>query len=219
MSRQIESTATIEDYVWAHTRESPVARALRAETAQLPQAGMQIGPDQAAFLALLLQSINARRVLEIGTFTGYSALAMASVLPADGRLVCCDVSAEWTAIARRHWKQAGVEDRIELRLAPALETLTALQGDEGEVFDFAFIDADKSNYDAYYEACLQLVRSGGLIALDNMLWSGDVADPSINDADTAALRALNLKLQHDPRVDMVLLSLGDGVALARKRQA
>ena len=217
MSRQIESTATIENYVWAHTRESAVARALRAETAQLPQAGMQIGPDQAAFLALLLQSIGARRVLEIGTFTGYSALAMASVLPSDGQLVCCDVSAEWTAIARRYWKQAGVEDRIELRLAPALETLAALQGEAGVPFDFAFIDADKSNYDAYYEACLQLLRSGGLIALDNMLWSGDVADPAINDADTTALRALNHKLQHDERVDMVLLSLGDGVALARKR--
>ncbi|MEO7200479.1 MAG: class I SAM-dependent methyltransferase [Dokdonella sp.] len=217
MSRQIESTATIENYVWAHTRESAVARALRAETAQLPQAGMQIGPDQAAFLALLLQSIGARRVLEIGTFTGYSALAMASVLPLDGQLVCCDVSAEWTAIARRYWRQAGVEDRIELRLAPALETLAALQGEAGVAFDFAFIDADKSNYDAYYEACLQLLRSGGLIALDNMLWSGDVADPAINDADTTALRALNHKLQHDERVDMVLLSLGDGVALARKR--
>ncbi len=217
MNRQIESTATIENYVWAHTRESAVARALRAETAQLPQAGMQIGPDQAAFLALLLQSIGARRVLEIGTFTGYSALAMASVLPSDGQLVCCDVSAEWTAIARRYWKQAGVEDRIELRLAPALETLAALQGEAGVPFDFAFIDADKSNYDAYYEACLQLLRSGGLIALDNMLWSGDVADPAINDADTTALRALNHKLQHDERVDMVLLSLGDGVALARKR--
>lgn len=217
MSRQIETTAALEDYVWAHNRESAVARALRAETAQLPQAGMQIGPDQAALLALLLQSIDARRVLEIGTFTGYSALAMASVLPVDGKLICCDISEEWTAIARRYWNQAGVADHIELRLAPALDTLMALRGERVDDFDLAFIDADKGNYDAYYEACLQLIRTGGLIVLDNMLWSGSVADPAANDADTTALRALNSKLQVDPRIDMVLLTLADGVTLVRKR--
>jgi|SRR5579884_1750921 predicted O-methyltransferase YrrM len=218
MSRRYVASDAIEDYVWSQTRESPVARRLREETARLPQAGMQIGPDQAALLALLVRSIGARRCLEIGTFTGMSALAVAAALPVDGRLVCCDVSEEWTAVARRYWAEAGVAARIELRLAPALETLDALLAADGAgQYDFAFIDADKTNYDAYYEACLRLLRAGGLIALDNMLWSGRVADPAEHDADTAALRALNAKIHADARVDCVLLTVGDGVMLVRKR--
>lgn len=208
----------IEPYVWAHSRETALAARLREETAKLPQAGMQIGPDQAAFLALLVRSINARRCIEIGTFTGMSALAVASALPEDGRLVCCDINVEWTAIARRYWAEAGLAARIDLRLAPALETLRELLAHGGrDQYDFAFIDADKSGYDAYYEACLPLLRGGGLIALDNMLWSGRVADPDRHDTDTDAIRALNAKIHADARVDAALLTLGDGVMLVRKR--
>ena len=200
------------------TRETPVQKRLRAETARLPQGGMQIGADQGALFALLARSIGARMAVEVGTFTGYSALAVATALPPDGKLVCCDVSEEWTAIARRYWKEAGVAARIDLRIAPAQKTLAALQVEHGEgSFDFAFIDADKAGYDAYYEACLILLRSGGLIALDNMLWSGKVADPKIHDADTDALRALNAKIRDDARVESCLLTVGDGVMLARKR--
>ena len=209
----------IEQYVSeVITRETPVQRRLREETAALPRARMQIGPDQGALLALLVRLIGARRTLEIGTFTGYSALAVASALPADGKLIACDVSEEWTAIARRYWQEAGVSDRIDLRLGPATETLaTLLREGAGESFDFAFIDADKSSYDAYYEACLRLVRPGGLIAVDNVLWSGAVVDPARNDPDTAAIRALNQKVRDDARVEMCLLTVGDGVLLARKR--
>jgi predicted O-methyltransferase YrrM len=199
-------------------RESVVQERLRHETAQLPQAAMQIGPDQASFLALLVKAIGARRAIEIGTFTGYSALAVACALPDDGKLVCCDVSEEWTRIARRYWAEAGIADRIDLRIAPAIETLRALARSPGPgTFDFAFIDADKSGYDAYYEQCLVLLRRGGLIAIDNTLWSGWVVDASRDDADTKALRALNRKIHEDSRVDMCLLSVGDGVMLARKR--
>lgn len=209
----------VERYVTQDiARETDVQRKLRAETARLPQAGMQIGADQGALLALLVRTIGARMAVEIGTFTGYSALAVAAALPADGRLFCCDVNEEWTAIARRYWKEAGLADRIELRLAPALKTLAELHSAHGAgAFDFAFIDADKSSYDAYYEACLNLIRPGGLIALDNMLWSGEVADPNVHDADTDALRALNTKIRDDGRVDACLLTVGDGVMLARKR--
>ena len=200
------------------TRETEIQKQLRAETARLPEAGMQIGADQGALLALLARAIGARMAIEIGTFTGYSALAVAAALPAEGRLFCCDISEEWTAIARRYWKQAGVADRIELRLAPASQTLAGLRAEHGAgAFDFAFIDADKSSYDGYYEACLELVRAGGLIALDNMLWSGSVADPGAHDTDTDALRALNAKIRDDRRVDACLLTVGDGVVLARKR--
>jgi predicted O-methyltransferase YrrM len=179
---------------------------------------MQIGADQGALLALLIRAIGARMAIEIGTFTGYSSLAMAAALPAGGRLVCCDINEQWTAIARRYWQEAGLADRIELRLAPALKTLADLRSKHGPgAFDFAFIDADKSAYDAYYEACLDLIRPGGLIALDNMLWSGNVADPQMHDADTDALRALNAKIRDDRRVDACLLTVGDGVMLARKR--
>ena len=199
------------------TLESPLQHRLRDETAKLPNAGMQIGADQGAFLALLVRLIGARRALEIGTFTGYSALAVATALPADGRLVCCDVSDEWTQVARRYWREAGVAERIDLRLAPAAETLRLLLSESGPgSFDFAFIDADKTGYDGYYEACLKLLRPGGLMAFDNTLWSGAVADPAKNDPDTVALRALNLKVRDDPRVTSCLVSMGDGVLLALK---
>jgi predicted O-methyltransferase YrrM len=198
---------------------TPVQDRLRKETQALPQAGMQIGPDQGLFLGLLVRMLDARRVVEVGTFTGYSALAMAMALPPDGRIVCCDISEEYTAIARRYWKEAGVADRIDLRLGPATETLGRLMATEGPASqDLAFIDADKSSYDAYYEACLQLLRPGGLIAIDNVLWSGRVADPAVKDADTSALRALNLKIRDDRRVDAVVLTVGDGLTLARRKR-
>lgn len=216
MTRRLPASEAIENYVWAHSRESEVSARLREETAKLPQAGMQIGPDQAAFLSLLVRAIAAQRCIEIGTFTGMSALAVASALPEEGRLVCCDISEEWTSIARRYWAQAGVSARIDLRLAPALETLRDLAKTERGSFDFAFIDADKARYDAYYEACLELLRRGGVIALDNMLWSGKVADANVHDADTDAIRTLNAKIHIDARVDASLLTLGDGVMLARK---
>jgi len=192
---------------------------LRAQTHRMPNASMQISPEQAQFMSLLVRVISARRALEIGTFTGYSALAVALALPTDGRLICCDVSEEWTGVARRYWREAGVVGRIDLRLAPAADTLAELiaSGASGS-FDFAFIDADKENYDLYYEQCLQLVRPGGLIAIDNALWHGAVADPECNDADTAAIRALNRKVRDDSRVDMVLLPIGDGLLLARRRR-
>jgi predicted O-methyltransferase YrrM len=208
----------VDDYVHnIATRETPLQRRLRDETAKLPNAGMQIGSDQGAFLALLVRLTGARRALEIGTFTGYSALAVAAALPADGRLTCCDVSDEWTQMARRYWREAGVAERIDLRLAPAADTLRDLLRESGPgSFDFAFIDADKTGYDGYYEACLMLLRSGGLMAFDNTLWSGAVADPAQTDPDTTALRALNLKARDDSRVTSCLVSIGDGVLLARK---
>ena len=196
-----------------------VQERLRTETQGLPQAGMQIGPDQGLFLGLLVRMLDARRVVEVGTFTGYSALAMAMALPPGGRVLCCDISEEYTAIARRYWKEAGVENRIELRLGPARETLTGVLAAEGPASqDLAFIDADKTGYDVYYELCLQLVRPGGIIAIDNVLWSGRVADPAVKDADTAALRALNLKIRDDRRVDAVVLTVGDGLTLARRKR-
>ena len=196
-----------------------VQERLRTETQGLPQAGMQIGPDQGLFLGLLVRMLDARRVVEVGTFTGYSALAMAMALPPGGRVLCCDISEEYTAIARRYWKEAGVENRIELRLGPARETLTGVLAAEGPASqDLAFIDADKTGYDVYYELCLQLVRPGGIIAIDNVLWSGKVADPAVKDADTAALRALNLKIRDDQRVDAVVLTVGDGLTLARRKR-
>lgn len=199
-------------------REPEVLRRLREETAGLEQAAMQIGPEQGALMALLIELIGARRVLEIGTFTGYSALVMARVLPDDGRIVACDVSEEWTKVARRYWAEAGVAHKIDLRLAPALETLDTLlaEGAAG-TFDFVFIDADKQRYDAYYEKCLELLRVGGLVAIDNVLWSGRVADPEVTDEETVALRALNAKLRDDERVSLSLVPIGDGLTLAMKR--
>ena len=208
----------VDDYLrTVVARESALLSRLRAETAKLPLGGMQIGADQGVFLAFLVRLIGARNAIEIGTFTGYSAISVAGALAPGGRLVCCDVSEEWTAIARRYWAEAGLADRIELHLRPALETLTELERKQGPgSFDFAFIDADKTGYDAYYEACLRLLRPGGLIAIDNVLWSGTVADPKDRKPDTVALRALNVKIRDDRRVDACLVSLGDGVMLARK---
>jgi predicted O-methyltransferase YrrM len=219
MSRQITLSDDLLAYLQAVSlREPESLRLLREETARLPMAGMQISPDQGQFMALLVRLIGARHCLEIGTFTGYSALAVALALPAEARVTCCDVSEEYTAVARRAWAGAGVAAKIDLHLAPARATLDRLraEGRRGS-FDFAFIDADKENYDHYYEASLDLVRKGGLIAIDNVLWSGAVADDTKQDADTRALRALNLKLRDDRRVDISMLPLGDGLTLARIR--
>lgn len=209
----------IRDYLVTNSlRESDILYQLRQETANHPSGGMQISPLQGQFMALLLKTIGAKRTLEVGVFTGYSSLVTALALPADGQLVACDVSEEFTAVARRYWQQAGVADKIQLHIAPATQTLARLL-DEGQAnqFDFAFIDADKENYDNYYELCLQLLRPGGLIAIDNMLWSGRVADESDQSDATRAIRALNKKLHTDERVDLSLLTIGDGVSLLRKR--
>jgi O-methyltransferase len=209
----------LADYVddnWL--RESAVKRRLREETARLPQAGMQISAHQGQQLSLLARAIGARRAVEVGTFTGYSSLCIAEALPTDGKLWCCDVSEEWTKVARRAWKEAGLESRIDLTIGPALDTLDWLlaQGLAGQV-DLAFIDANKDDYDAYYERCLKLVRHGGLILIDNVLWRGRVADPAQVDVDTVALRTLNAKLKTDERVDLVLFAVGDGMSCALKR--
>ena len=218
MSRLIRTTEAVIDYVGrVGAREHVALRRCREETARLPNANMQIAPEQGAFLALLAKILGARQTLEIGTFTGYSALSVALALPEGGRVVALDISREYTDRARRYWKEAGMEQRIDLRLGPALESLDRMTVDREGPFDLAFIDADKSNYDLYYERTLKLVRAGGVIALDNMLWSGAVADPAINDPDTSALRALNAKIQADKRVDMALATIADGVMLVRKR--
>ena len=216
--RTVAIDDTLFEYVLAQSlREHPAQAALREATRTHPHAGMQISPDQGQFMALLVKLLGARRTLEIGTFTGYSALAVALALPDDGRLLACDISDEYTRIGQPFWQQAGVAHKIELVLAPALQTLDArLAGGEALSYDFAFIDADKANYDGYFERCLKLLRPGGLIALDNMLWGGAVARPA-HDADTTALQALNRKLHHDPRIDVSLLTVGDGLTLARKR--
>jgi predicted O-methyltransferase YrrM len=198
-------------------REHPVLAELRAVTHDHPLARMQIAPEQGQFMALLVKLAGARRTLDIGVFTGYSALAVALALPPDGVVVGCDISREYTDVGRLHWDKAGVGHKIDLRIAPALDTLDALlaQGQSG-AFDFAFIDADKTGYDAYYERCLRLLRAGGLIAVDNVLWNGRVAQAA-DDADTAAIQAFNRKLHHDERIDLSLLPVGDGLTLARKR--
>jgi predicted O-methyltransferase YrrM len=198
-------------------REHPALTALRKLTHDHPHAQMQISPEQGQFMALLVQLIGARRTLEIGVFTGYSSLAVALALPPDGCVMACDVSREFTDIGRPYWEQAGVAQKIDLQLAPARETLDGLLADgQSGAFDFAFIDADKTGYDAYYERCLTLLRPGGLIAIDNVLWGGRVASPA-EDADTAAIQALNRKLHQDQRIDLSLLPISDGLTLARKR--
>ena len=208
----------IARYIVEHSvREAAVLRELREATASNPHAGMQIGADQGQFMALLVQAIGARRCLEIGTFTGYSALAVALALPEDGHIVCCDINEEWTAMARRFWKKAGVEHKISLKIAPALETLDEILQTERDKFDFVFIDADKENYGGYYERSLALLRRGGLIAVDNTLWSGAVADAKARDATTRALRSFNDKLHQDSRIAVSLLPIGDGLTLALKR--
>jgi predicted O-methyltransferase YrrM len=200
------------------TREPGVLARLREETAALPEHSMQIAPEQGAFLALLVELTGARRCLEIGTFTGYSSTAVAMALPEDGRIVCCDVSEAWTEMARRYWDEAGVARKIDLRIAPATETLDGLLADGAEsTYDFAFVDADKTGYDGYYERLLRLVRPGGLIALDNMLWGGRVLDQDPEDQDTRALQALNRKLSDDDRISLCLVPMADGVTLARRR--
>jgi len=218
-ARTLQLTERLRAYVLKHgARETAVQRRLRATTQRMPRASMQIGAEQGALLALLVRLMGAQRCIEIGTFTGYSALAVALALPPRGKIVCCDLSDEWTAIARRYWRRARVTHKIDLRLGPALATLDALlaRGGAGR-YDFAFIDADKESYDAYYERCLQLVRSGGLIAADNTLWGGTVAYPFATDPDTRALRAFNRKLHGDRRVELALLPVGDGLTLALKR--
>ena len=218
-NKYLSLTDQIHEYLQAVSlREPDVLRRLRAETASLSQAQMQIAPEQGQLMALLVQLLGARKTLEVGVFTGYSSLAVALALPVDGRIVACDVSEEWTNIARRYWREAGVSEKIDLRLAPALETLDELLADgQAGTFDFAFIDADKGNYDGYYERSLELVKPGGLLAIDNVLWSGRVADPSAEDEDTAAIRALNRKLHEDERVALSLVPIADGLTLALKR--
>ena len=208
---------TIYEYILKTTlRDSPVQRELRERTETMPQARMQTGPDQLQFMQLLVRAIGARRCIEVGVYTGASALAVALALPEDGKIVACDVNEEYTAVAREFWQRAGVESKIELCLAPAEKTLSALLAQRG-TYDFAYIDADKSNYDTYYELVLKLLRPGGVIAIDNVLWGGAVADPAETDADTIALRKLNEKIGRDERVDATLLTVGDGLSIVRKR--
>jgi predicted O-methyltransferase YrrM len=218
-ARTLTMTEPLYDYLLSVNRPLPDLFArLRAETLQLPMAGMQISVEQGRFMELVMQLIQAKKVLEVGVFTGYSALVVAQALPEEGRLIACDVSEEWTAIGRRYWQEAGVAHKIDLRIAPALRTLDDLLADgHAGTFDFAFIDADKSNYDTYYERILQLLRPCGLIAIDNTLWGGRVADEAVQDEDTVALRTLNAKLRDDPRVTVSVLPVGDGLTLALKR--
>jgi predicted O-methyltransferase YrrM len=216
--RNVNLDTRLYAYLREHSlREHPVLRELREATAGMRHSGMQISPEQGQFMALLARMLNARRTIEIGVFTGYSSLAVALALPADGQVIACDVSEEWTTMARRYWEKAGVAGRIDLRLAPAVQTLDALlaAGEAGR-FDFAFIDADKSRYPDYYERCLKLLRTGGLVVADNTLWSGKVADAGVQDEDTKALRVFNDAVHRDGRVAMSLLPIGDGVTLAVK---
>ncbi|HEY9696917.1 MAG TPA: class I SAM-dependent methyltransferase [Trichocoleus sp.] len=216
-------TLTLDDRLYDYLcsvslQESEVLQKLREETASHPMSQMQIAPEQGQFMALLVRLIGVKKALEIGVFTGYSSLCIASALPGDGQLIACDVSEDYTAIARRYWELAGVTHKIALRIAPALETLDFLIAEgHRNTFDFAFIDADKSNYPEYYERALQLIRPGGLIAIDNVLWSGRVADPNEQDNRTQKIRAFNEKLHQDDRVMISLLPIGDGVTLAMKK--
>lgn len=218
-TRTIQVTDALHGYMLTQTlREPELLARLREETAKMPNSRMQISPEQGQFMRLLVEIGGVERALEIGVFTGYSSLSVALALPPDGRIVACDVSDEYTSIARRYWKEAGVAERIDLRLAPAAETLGKLieEGARGS-FDFSFIDADKGNYDIYYERSLELLRRGGVIAIDNALWGGRVADESDQDEDTRAIRALNAKIASDERVSMSMVPIGDGLLLARKR--
>jgi predicted O-methyltransferase YrrM len=200
-------------------REPEILAQLRSETAEYPLANMQISPEQGQLMGLLVQLIGAKKCLEVGVFTGYSSLVVALNLPDDGRIVACDVSEEFTSIARRYWQEAGVSNKISLYVAPALETLDRLIANgESDTFDFAFIDADKNNYGAYYDRCFQLVRQGGLILVDNVLWYGRVADPGMdNDKRTQAIKQINQQIYHDDRVQISLIPIGDGLTIARKR--
>ena len=218
MGRFVKATDALMTYLSEKgAREAPAQIRCREETAKMPMAMMQIAPEQGAFLQVLVKLTGAKKYVEIGTFTGYSALSVALAMPADGKVIALDVSKEFTDKARGYWKEAGVESKIDLRLGSGLEALDKMIATREGPFDLAFIDADKPNYDGYYERVLKLLRPGGLIALDNMLWSGAVADPAVTDDNTAALRALNAKIHADPRVDMALATIGDGVMLAVKR--
>lgn len=218
-SRTFTLPDALYDYlVSVSLRETDVLRRLRKETATLPRAHMQIAPEQGQLMALLVQLTGARRCLEVGVFTGYSTLCVAAALPPEGRVVACDVNESWTTVARRYWREAGVAERIEFHLAPALETLDRLLGTgQAGTFDFVFIDADKPNYWNYFERALELLGPGGLVAVDNTLWYGRVADAANHDADTEAIRAFNRRLHADPRIDISLIPIGDGMTLARKR--
>ncbi len=215
-------TFTLSDDLYAYlfdqsVREPDVLRRLREETARDAMARMQIAPEQGQLMQLLVRLMGARRYLEVGVFTGYSSLAVALALPTDGRIVACDVSENWTKVARRYWADAGVTEKIDLRLAPALQTLDGLiAGGASGSFDFAFIDADKTSYRAYYERALTLIRVGGLIAVDNTLWEGRVAEPKVRDDDTQAIRDFNQHLRDDQRVHLCLIPIGDGLSLALK---
>lgn len=219
-NRSIGLDDRLYDYLLsASLREHPALARLRAETASHPKVNMQIAPEQGQFMALLVKLIGATRCIEVGVFTGYSSLAVALAMPPTGRIIACDISEEYTAVARRHWKEAGVSGRIDLRIAPALETLDALLAAGGAgAHDFGFIDADKGAYPEYYERLLELLRPGGLIAVDNTLWDGAVADPADDSRDTVALREFNSRLHRDERVDLSLVPIGDGLTLARKRR-
>lgn len=220
MSRAtITITQDLYDYLLeVSLREPEVMRRLRDETGALEKARMQISPEQGQFMSLLVELLGVRNSIEVGTFTGYSALAVALAMPDDGRIVACDITEEWTSVGRRYWEEAGVAHKIDLRLGPAEDTLDALLAERrGGDFDFAFIDADKGGLRTYYELCLELVRPGGLIAVDNTLWSGKVADPEVSDAATEAIRAFNRSIQDDSRVSLSLVPIGDGLTLARKR--
>jgi predicted O-methyltransferase YrrM len=219
-SKTIALASDLRHYMIDNSEPEPeILARLREETQAMPRAGMQISPEQGRFMALLVELTGTKRALEVGTFTGYSALSVALALPADGELIACDVSGEWTSIGRRYWAEAGVADKIDLRLAPATETLEQLLADgQAGSFDFAFIDADKTNYGAYYEAAVELVRPGDLILVDNMLWQGYVVDPTMDeDESTLAIRELGARIREDARVTASLIPLGDGVMLARKR--
>lgn len=219
MNKTIAFTDELYDYLLSHNlNETPAQRELREVTAPMPEAGMQIGAEQAAFMRLLVKLVGAKRTLEIGVFTGYSAMTVALGLPEDGRITACDVSETFTSIAREHWKKAGVAHKIDLHIAPGLQTLDRLIADgKAGAYDFAFIDADKVNYPHYYERCLTLLRPGGLIAVDNTLWAGKLVDPTHDDPDTEAIRALNRDVHADPRVESALVNVGDGMLLAMKK--
>ena len=218
-SSTLQLNEKVYDYLLGHSlRESAVCQQLREETKPMKMGMMQVSPEQGQFMSLLVELIGARKAVEVGTFTGYSALRVAQALPEDGTLVCCDVSEEWTAVGKKYWEQAGVSDRINLKIGPAVDTLQAMR-DAGEenTFDFGFIDADKLNYQSYYEHVLALLRKGGLLLIDNVLWGGSVANPDKTDEDTEAIRNLNAFLHADDRVSLSMLPVGDGLTLALKR--
>ncbi len=218
-NRTITMNDQLYDYLLnVSVRESELLRRLRIETEQDPMSRMQIGPEQGQFMALMVRLLSAKRIIEVGVFTGYSSLCMAGALPEDGRIIACDMSEKWTGVARRYWKEARVEQKIDLRIAPALDTLNALINDgQTSSFDLVFIDADKENYSAYYECALRLLRTGGMILIDNTLWGGNVAMPEKNDPETSAIRELNSRLKTDDRIELSLVPIGDGLTMALKK--